>query len=176
MRNESNTSREEYLYHNTEMLLKKYRSVVWSIEISVEFAEENFEREMGTSLDDFLEMSYSAGADLSGTRIQEQMRTMQRNKNMLSLINAAVRMLRKKPGCGELYYTIIYHTYLSETEMESISDLLEKIEGETYPMSKKTYFRKRKMAIAELSNILWGFISKEGSKLITEFDTGVTLN
>ena len=24
-------SREEYLYHNTELLLKKYRDVVWSI-------------------------------------------------------------------------------------------------------------------------------------------------
>ena len=27
-------SREEYLYHNTEILLKKYRDVVWSVEVS----------------------------------------------------------------------------------------------------------------------------------------------
>ena len=25
-------TREEFLYHNTELLLKKYRDVVWSIE------------------------------------------------------------------------------------------------------------------------------------------------
>ena len=28
------TEREEYLYHNTELLLKRYRDVVWSVEVS----------------------------------------------------------------------------------------------------------------------------------------------
>ena len=34
--------REKYLYHNTELLLKKYRDVVWSIEASVMQARINF--------------------------------------------------------------------------------------------------------------------------------------
>ncbi len=33
-KDKTQVSREEYLYHNTEMLLKKYRDVVWSIEVS----------------------------------------------------------------------------------------------------------------------------------------------
>ena len=67
-------TREEYLYHNTELLLKKYRDVVWSIEVSAMQAQISFELEMDCKLEEFLEMSYAAGADLSGTNIQEQMR------------------------------------------------------------------------------------------------------
>ena len=66
-------TREEYLYHNTELLLKKYRDVVWSIEVSAMQAQISFELEMDCKLEEFLEMSYAAGADLSGTNIQEQM-------------------------------------------------------------------------------------------------------
>ena len=78
-------SREEYLYHNTEVLLKKYRDVVWSIEVSTIQAQISFELEMDCKLEEFLEMSYAAGADLSGTNIQEQMRTLERNKKMLKM-------------------------------------------------------------------------------------------
>lgn len=56
-------SREEYLYHNTEMLLKKYRDVVWSIEVSAMQAEIDFELEMDCKLDEFLEKSYAAGME-----------------------------------------------------------------------------------------------------------------
>ena len=43
--------REEYLYHNTEMLLKKYRDVVWSIEVSTIQAQIIFELEMDCKLE-----------------------------------------------------------------------------------------------------------------------------
>ena len=52
-----NMSREKYLYHNTELLLKKYRDVVWSIEVSVAQAEINFELEMDCKLAEFLKIS-----------------------------------------------------------------------------------------------------------------------
>ena len=71
---------EQKLYHNTEVLLRKYRDVVWSLEISAIQAQMNFEFEMGSKLDEFLGMSYAAGADLTGTDIQEQIRTLERNK------------------------------------------------------------------------------------------------
>lgn len=36
MKNER-TAREEYLYHNTETLLKKYRDVAWNIEVALDY-------------------------------------------------------------------------------------------------------------------------------------------
>ena len=107
-------SREEYLYHNTELLLKKYRDVVWSIEVAAIQNQVSLELEMDCNLDSFLEMSYASGADLSGVRIQEQMRIMERNKKMLKMIDAAVDILRRRQVDGEAYYWILYYTYFSE--------------------------------------------------------------
>lgn len=162
-------TREEYLYHNTEVLLKKYRDVVWSIEVSAIQAQINFELEMDCKLDEFLEMTYSAGMDLTGTKIQEQMRTLERNKKMLKIIDAAVNVLRKKQIDGELYYWIIYYTYLSDKPVKRVEDIINMIAKHTDLMSWKTYFNKRKKAIEILSSILWGFTSKECLPILDEF-------
>ncbi len=161
--------REEYLYHNTELLLKKYRDVVWSIEVSTLQAKMSFEFEMDCKLEEFLEMSYAAGADFSGTQIQEQIRTLERNKKMLQIIDAAVNILRKKQGGGEEYYWILYFTYLSETPCKRVEDIISKIEEKTDSMSWKTYFKRRKAAIETLSSILWGFTSKDCLPILKEF-------
>ena len=91
----NDAARKEYLYHNTELLLKRYRDVVWSIEASVIQAQVSFELEMDCKLEEFLDMTYAAGADLAGTHIQEQMRTLEQNKKMLKIIEMAVDLLRK---------------------------------------------------------------------------------
>jgi len=60
---------EDPRYYNTWKLLRKYRDVVWSMELSVQQLRKEFECEYGSSVDDFLESVYMAGADLSGTQI-----------------------------------------------------------------------------------------------------------
>ena len=61
-------------YHDTWRLLKKYRDVIWSMELSVQQLRKEFECEYGSSVDDFLESVYMAGADLSGTQIENHAR------------------------------------------------------------------------------------------------------
>ena len=46
VKKDTNCERNEYLYHNTELLLKKYREVVFSIEIGATQAEYDFESEI----------------------------------------------------------------------------------------------------------------------------------
>ena len=162
-------SREEYLYHNTEVLLKNYRDVVWSIEVSAIQAQISFELEMDCRLEEFLEMSYAAGADLSGTHIQEQMRTLERNKKMLKIIESSVNVLRKKQLDGEEFYWILYYTYLSAKPCKKVEDVIKLIGDKTAPMAWKTYFIRRKKAIEALSTILWGFTSKECLPILKEF-------
>ena len=48
------------LYHDTWKLLKKYRDVVWSLELSVQHVRTKFEIEYGTSIEDFLDSVYLA--------------------------------------------------------------------------------------------------------------------
>ena len=58
------------VYHDTWRLLKKYRDVVWSLELSVQQVRTNFQIEYGSSVEDFLDSIYLAGADLSGSNIE----------------------------------------------------------------------------------------------------------
>ena len=59
---------ENPLYHDTWLLLKKYRDVVWSLELSVQQVRRQFQIEFGSSIEDFLESIYLAGVDFCGYR------------------------------------------------------------------------------------------------------------
>lgn len=168
---EKKLSRQEYLFHNTEKLLKRYRDVVWAVEASTLQAKINFELEFECGIDEFLEMGYAAGADLSGTDIEQHMRTIERSRKMLKIIESAVDVMRRKHKYGELYFWILHYTYLSEQEPMNAEVILEQLCDTLAPvtMSWKTYYRKRKEAIDCLSTILWGYSSKECMKIIDEF-------
>ena len=54
------------VYHDTYRLLKSYRDAVWNLELEVQHVKREFEIEYESSIDDFLESIYLAGADLNG--------------------------------------------------------------------------------------------------------------
>ena len=60
---------EDPHYHDTWTLLRKYRDVVWSLEVSVRQVRNRFRIDYGKTIEDFLESVYLAGADLSGTEL-----------------------------------------------------------------------------------------------------------
>lgn len=89
------------LYHDTWKLLRKYRDVVWSLELSVQQVRSKFQIEYGSSIEDFLESIYLAGADLSGSEIEHHARCIERSHKMLKLMEAALELLRAKHKNGE---------------------------------------------------------------------------
>ena len=143
-------------YHDTWRLLKKYRDVVWSMELSVQQLKKEFECEYGSSLDDFLESVYMAGADLSGTQIENHARCIERSRKMLALVNSAVELLRTKHKNGEAYYWILYYTFI------------EQLQPYIRDIGRTTYYRKREQAVEALSSILWGYSSKDCLDLLSE--------
>lgn len=60
---------ENPLYHDTWKLLKKYRDMVWSIELSVQHIRSKFEIEYGSSIEEFLDSVYLAGAGKLSNRL-----------------------------------------------------------------------------------------------------------
>ena len=88
---------ENPLYHDTWKLLKKYRDVVWSLEISVQHVRSKFEIEYGTSIEEFLDSIYLAGADLNGSDIEHHAKCIERSHKMLKLLDSAVELLRTPP-------------------------------------------------------------------------------
>lgn len=79
--------KQDARYHNTLLLLKKYRDVVWSLSVSVEHARSDFRECFGENIEDFLESVYVAGADLSGTEIEERAKCIERSNKMLNLVD-----------------------------------------------------------------------------------------
>ena len=159
---------EDSRYHDTWRLLKKYRDVVWSMELSVQQLKKEFELEYGTSIDDFLESVYMAGADLSGTQIENHARCIERSNKMVKLVNSAVDLLRTKHKNGEAYYWILYYTYLIPQQIESTNLIIEQLQPHIRDISRATYYRRREKAVEALNSILWGYSSKDCLKLLNE--------
>lgn len=151
---------ENPLYHDTWMLLRKYRDVVWSLELSVQQVRRQFQIEFGSSIEDFLESIYLAGVDFADTGIQEQ---------MLRLMETAVNLLRSKHKYGETYYWLLYYTYLSPQQHKNTEEIIEKLQPHIRDISYRTYFSKRKEAIEALSSVLWGYTSRDSLNLLEHF-------
>ncbi len=159
---------ENPLYHDTWKLLQKYRDVVWSMELSVQQVKTSFEVEFGQTIDEFLDSIYSAGADLSGTDIEQHARCIQRSNQMLRLLNGALEIMREKHPCGEDYYWILYYTYICPRKPHNTNEIVDKLRDHIRDISYSTYFRRRQDAIDTLSSILWGYTAKDTMIIITQ--------
>ena len=160
---------ETPLYHDTWKLLKKYRDVVWSLELSIQQVRNRFELEYGSSIEDFLDSVYLAGADLSGSDTEHHAKCIERSYRMLKLLDSSVDLLRNKHKNGEVYYWLIYYTFLSPQQLRNVEEIIEKLRPHIRDISFRTYYRKRQEAIEALSSILWGYTSKDSMEILDQF-------
>lgn len=160
---------ENPLYHDTWKLLKKYRDVVWSLELSVQQVRNKFQIEFGKTVEDFLESIYLAGADLSGTDIEHHARCIQRTAQMIKLIDSAMELLHAHHKDGEAYYWLLYYTYMTPQQPHNAYEVIDKLRPHIRDISYATYFRRRQDAIEALSAILWGYTSKDSYELLEQF-------
>lgn len=160
---------ENPLYHDTWKLLKKYRDVVWSLELSIQQVRNRFELEYGSSIEDFLDSVYLAGDDLSGSDTEHHAKCIERSYRMLKLLDSSVDLLRNKHKNGEVYYWLIYYTFLSPPQLGNVEEIIEKLRPHIRDISFRTYYRKRQEAIEALSSILWGYTSKDSMEILDQF-------
>jgi len=160
---------EDPRYHDTWRLLKKYRDVVWSLELSVQHLKKRFEVEYGSSIEKFLESVYLAGADLGGTEIEHQAQCIERSHKMLMLMESAVNLLRTRHKNGEEYYWILYYSYLSPQQLPNVEEIVSQLCPHIRDISRATYYRKREKAVEALSSILWGYTSQDCLALLADF-------
>ena len=160
---------DDMLYHDTFTLLKKYRDVVWSLELSVQKVRRQFEMEMGSSIDDFLESIYLAGVDFKENGIEEHAQSIERSHKMLKLVDYSVNLVRNKHKYGENYYWILYYSFLSPQQFKNAEEIVEQLRAHIQDMSLRTYYRQRNKAVEALSSILWGYSSKDSLRILNEF-------
>ncbi|MDR2933155.1 MAG: hypothetical protein LBV27_08620 [Oscillospiraceae bacterium] len=160
---------ENPLYHDTWKLMKKYRDVVWSLELSVQQVKNSFALEYGSSIEDFLDSIYIAGADLTGSDLEHHAKCIERSHKMLKLVETAVDLLRNKHKNGEVYYWILYYTYISPQQLRNVEEIIEKLRPHVRNISYRTYYRKRQEAIEALSSVLWGYTTRECMEILERF-------
>ncbi len=160
---------EDQRFHDTYLLLKKYRDVVWGLELSVQQVKRRFQMEVGSSIEDFLESIYLAGVDFSDNGIEEQARSIEKSYQMLKLLEVSVNIMRNKHKHGEMYYWLLYYSYLSPQQYRSVDEIIEMIRPHVSDISERTFFRRRKNAVEALSSILWGYTSRDSLSLMEQF-------
>lgn len=164
---------ENPLYHDTWKLLKKYRDVVWSLELSVQQVRSKFEIEYGSSIEEFLESIYLAGADLSGSNIEHHAECIERSHQMLKLLDTAIDLLRSKHKNGESYYWLLYYSFLSPQQQRNVEEIIEKLRPHIRDISFRTYYRRRREAIEALSSVLWGYTSRDSLIILNKLESNL---
>ena len=160
---------ENPLFHDTSILLEKYRDVVWSMELSVQQVRRKFHNEFGTNVDDFLDAIATAGIDLSGSEIENHAMCIQKSTQMIHLVDDAVALLRDKHKDGETLYWIIHFTYMTPHRAQNTYEIIDQLRPYIRDISYSTYYRRRQNAIDTLSSILWGYTSKESLAILEQF-------
>ena len=80
-------------YHDTRTLLRKYRDVMWNLEVSDLDLQEEFKAEYGLSTDAlFVDSEVNKG----GNRLENYARALERSKKMMRIIDTAIDLMRRK--------------------------------------------------------------------------------
>lgn len=140
-------------YHNTEVLLEQYRTIVWVLEcVPGELADEL--RVPTRDVDTLIER-LDLESTLGNKRLESRLSTMMKTRLLLDRVNDALSVLRKKPQNGEQLYKLIYSAYIAPEQKSSL-ELIEQMQ-----VSSRTYYRMRTEAISILSIRLWSAPSKD---------------
>ena len=134
-------------YHNTEVLLAHYRTIVWVLEcVPGELAEEL--RLPTKDLDELISRIDFEMA-MENKRLESRLNTIIKTRILLERVQEALMVLRKKPNDGEILYRLIYDAYLDPKERIA-QELIERAE-----LAPRTYYRMRAEAITIMSIRLW---------------------
>jgi hypothetical protein len=144
-------------FQKTKVLLTVYRSAYWSL---TEHFEELEAYTYASCADGESVVNYmlTFAPDKQLQIFTDRVQNAAKSRLILAMIRKAVKRLQAYPCDGELYYRILYYTYLCQEKysVDAILDLLN--------MERSTYYRKKKEAITLIGYILFGRIVPEFGK------------
>lgn len=144
---------EKKAYHNTELLLKNYRNIVWQMECEVDqiAAELNLPFR---NLDAILSR-IDAEIGMENKYLERKLDQLAKLRQLINRVNDALTLLKKKPDNGEKLYNLIYLTFISEEKLRQ-NDVLYRLD-----ISRRHFYRLREQAIQVLSLRLWSAPTSE---------------
>ena len=135
------------MYHNTKIMLKNYRDIVWALECFPERVAEELVRPL-KDLDALLS-AVDTQLAMNNTKLEHKMLSIQKSRILLDRINDALTVLRHKPGNGEQMYNVIFQTFITPDKLTH-TEILYRLD-----MSDRHYYRLRQQAVNILSIRLW---------------------
>ncbi|MBF0779792.1 MULTISPECIES: hypothetical protein [unclassified Granulicatella] len=129
--------KKDWRYHNTELLLSKYRLL---------------KKHCQTIVED-LEIYEDSVYNLEELTLHALMKHKVKTAKMLDYFENALesyRILCVKTETGKRRFNIVYHLYISGIQMS------QKEIAEYYNIDRTTIFRNRRKFIHDLSFVLWG--------------------
>ena len=134
-------------YHNTLLLLKHYRDIIWAMNsIPSELKQElNIPLSDLDGLLDRLDTEMS----LENVEMENRLRTIMKSRLLIDRLNEAVSVLKDKPTDGDLLYEVIYRTYIGP-KPSTVTNLIMDMN-----MTRRRYYRYRNMAVELISIKLW---------------------
>lgn len=135
------------MYHNTQMMLKHYRDIVWALECFPQQIAEELEQPLGDL--DALLGAVDTQLAIGNVRLEHRMQNIKQSRLLLDRINDALTVLRQKPGNGESMYNIIFQTFLTPEKLTH-TEILYRLD-----ISDRHYYRLRQQAMNILSIRLW---------------------
>jgi len=160
---------EKWYFHNTKELLKKYRQVIMCVDDSLEEVGTNI-NEIGDRFAILAEFVRVEDIDISSVSLENHIRCIEKTRQIVELIKAAINKMRKYDINGEEFYWIIYLKYICDNSERCRSDaeIIDRMCKEGVPISQSTFYRRLNMAIEALSNIIWGYTARDSMKIIDE--------
>lgn len=138
---------EKVKYHNTKLLLQKYREIAWTLEVFPEHVEEELDGRFA-DLDRILE-HVDLELVMGNRKLEARLSSIAKTRLLFDRLNEAISLVKKNPVCGKEMYEVIYHTYIGEAT-DSIYDLFERL-----GLSKFKYYDLLNRAQNIISIRLW---------------------
>lgn len=159
----------EDCYHNTQLLLRNYRSARWNLELELSQICDSSPMDFGTSVEDRLLSIEGIGVSYYGSQLQSQAFNVRLTWQMIQYIDKSVALIRTRHPQGQLYYHILYYCYLSVEKQLPIPALIKQLQQHGFYISTRSFYRRRKEAISLLGSVLWGYTSKDCLDVLEQY-------
>lgn len=139
---------------DTLQILKGYRDMVWGMDLSLRQLQGRFVDTPGAYSEVFLDFLCLSGIDSPDRDTRRHIRHIEQSRRILRRLDAAVEILRARHKRGELYYWLLYYTYLSPRQLRNTEEIIESLRSHTIDISFRTYYRRRREAVEALNVLL----------------------
>ena len=143
------------VYHNTELLLKLYRKVLFRVNRKLQQANDEVVFAERQELADYIGFITEFDTKNHKAKVYEKLLSMGSSLCLLEVMEDALIALKEYPDKGDIHYQILRCAYF-----DSIIMTHEEI-MEYCRLSYATYYRYRRMAVKTYAAMLWGYVLPE---------------